>query len=1008
MLYSSWKYYRVHSCMTSLPASIESYLLEAGFSATEVLVLKRLLEEEAMTLRELAAKTGKSTGVLDQATKKLSDKSIVVKENINGSPKCTLSSLDAIRQWMEKDMNQKKDVLHRKKQDFDAFIATVEHEKDRPEMQYFEGLKGLEQAFTKLLEMKSAEWLHFVPALMREEDDPLCEFRVNLFRERRRNKVFMRSIGQDVPLGRRYQSRDIFEYRDSRLVAVEQFPVTFEEFIVGDTVACFDIPNQKASFINYPAMADSQRHMFEMLWYQAECNDDEECAAAVESRPPQEPDLETRVFSGLREFFMSKKSLITFGALGVLSALMTWGMYVNNQSLNFQRMQDRVVAIARTAALEIDTNELSQLQQEEDYRKPAWEKVVSQLKNIKDINSDIIYVYIFRKSEKDPKRLEFIADAASMDPYANFDEDISNDVDANMDGVIEPDGADYLQWPGQDYPNAPDAAFSSFEGLSVSDFYEDQWGKVVSGYAPIFDDKGNVVAVLAVDIKAVMLDELTLQTFSPIYYLLAFFIIFVFIRFAAFHRSLASEVLKLSQTKKALISAGVCSVLALGITIAIYNNATYLNTQRVREQVKAIAATAAGELKSQDIDNLHVEADMNKEVYTSVVKTLDSIRTENHAIEYVYIIRPTAEDGMFELVADSYGLDIDKKIDFNKDGIIGEEDEIPIPGMPYDVSEIPAVALGMVVPSADAEPFIDQWGTFISGFAPIKNAQGVTVAVLGIDRVASDVQKLTLGTFSPIHYFLGFFALLIFVRLAVFHNALLKALLHLSRTRKVLVSLGICSGIALVVTFGMYQYTLNLMKEEIGQRLVSIVATAAPEISYKDLEVVHTEEDMRRPQYQNLFSKLNEIRNSNTDILYSYIMRPTADPEMFEFVADADSNYFLPEDPDDPDAIEVLPPGTSYDANQLAQYDEMERLLVVALSDGKFTTDKWGTYLSASAPVFNKSGVGIAILGVDMDVSDVYQEVNSRFKPYIWFLSIFVLLLILKLFLLHQKPAIQH
>jgi len=448
--------------------------------------------------------------------------------------------------------------------------------------------------------------------------------------------------------------------------------------------------------------------------------------------------------------------------------------------------------------------------------------------------------------------------------------------------------------------------------------------------------------------------------------------------------------------------------LALGITIAIYNNATYLNTQRVREQVKAIAATAAGELKSQDIDNLHVEADMNKEVYTSVVKTLDSIRTENHAIEYVYIIRPTAEDGMFELVADSYGLDIDKKIDFNKDGIIGEEDEIPIPGMPYDVSEIPAVALGMVVPSADAEPFIDQWGTFISGFAPIKNAQGVTVAVLGIDRVASDVQKLTLGTFSPIHYFLGFFALLIFVRLAVFHNALLKALLHLSRTRKVLVSLGICSGIALVVTFGMYQYTLNLMKEEIGQRLVSIVATAAPEISYKDLEVVHTEEDMRRPQYQNLFSKLNEIRNSNTDILYSYIMRPTADPEMFEFVADADSNYFLPEDPDDPDAIEVLPPGTSYDANQLAQYDEMERLLVVALSDGKFTTDKWGTYLSASAPVFNKSGVGIAILGVDMDVSDVYQEVNSRFKPYIWFLSIFVLLLILKLFLLHQKPAIQH
>ncbi|PIR54592.1 hypothetical protein COU75_00125 [Candidatus Peregrinibacteria bacterium CG10_big_fil_rev_8_21_14_0_10_42_8] len=336
--------------MTTLPASIEAYILEAGFSATEVLVLKRLLEGEAMTLRELAAKTGKSTGVLDQATKKLSDKHIVVKESINGTPKCTLASLESIQQWMEKDMNDKKDVLHRKKQDFDAFLATIEHEKDRPEMQYFEGLDGLQKAFAKLLEKDSREWLHFVPALMREEDDPLCEFRVNLFRERRRKKVFMRSITQDVPLGRRYQSRDIFEYRDSRLVSIEQFPVTFEEFIVGDTVACFDIPNQKASFINYPAMADSVKHMFEMLWCQAECTDEEVCKVQAENRSPQEPDMATRVMSELEEFFMSKKNLIIFGAIGALFAMMTWGMYVNNHNLNKNQLAGKTVAIASTKA----------------------------------------------------------------------------------------------------------------------------------------------------------------------------------------------------------------------------------------------------------------------------------------------------------------------------------------------------------------------------------------------------------------------------------------------------------------------------------------------------------------------------------------------------------------------------------------------------------------------------------------------------------------------------------
>ena len=259
-----------------------------------------------MTLRELAAKTGKSTGVLDQATKKLSEKNILEKEHINGSSKYALASLDAIQYWMQKDMEQKKEILRRKKKDFDAFLSTVAHAKDRPEMQYFEGTEGLQKAFAKLLGKKESEWLHFIPAQRKEEEDPLQEFRVNLFRERRKNKIFMRSISQNSALGNRYKHRDIFEYRNTRLVSVEQFPVSFEEFIVGDTVACFDMQNMKASFIQYPELAASQRHMFEMLWCLAEEGvTEEECTVvAMQSHPAQEPGMETKVASGLREFFM--------------------------------------------------------------------------------------------------------------------------------------------------------------------------------------------------------------------------------------------------------------------------------------------------------------------------------------------------------------------------------------------------------------------------------------------------------------------------------------------------------------------------------------------------------------------------------------------------------------------------------------------------------------------------------------------------------------------------------
>jgi hypothetical protein len=591
----------------------------------------------------------------------------------------------------------------------------------------------------------------------------------------------MRVISPDIPLGRRYQSRDIFEYRGTRLVQPEDFPVSFEQFIVGDTVACIDLVEQKASFIRYPDLADSQRKIFEMLWCKAgeECSD-EECQLQSEVSAPQTPGMETKVFSGVREFFLSRKSIVTLALLGVASALMTWGLYVNNQSLNFQRMQDKVVAIARTAALEIDVGDLNQLKKESDYKKPEWRKVVAKLKNIKDINSDIVYVYIFRKVENDPIQMEFVADASSMNPYANFDEDPSNDVDANGDGIVDPEGADYLQWPGQEYPEPPDAAYKSFEGLSASDFYEDQWGKVVSGYAPILNAKGNVAAVLAVDIKALRLDELTSQTFMPFYIFLGLFILFTLVRLAAFHRSLCKEILRIAKERNILVTCGICAAAAAVMTLLLYNNFSSLNTQRVRDQVKAIAATAAQEFDTKDLNAIQNIEDINKPEWAKLVNQLLSVRERNPDIRFVYILRPTKDPKIFTFVSDADSMDPYAQIDLNQDGIIDEADSLNPPGDPYDVSEIPGVTLGMKGPSVDEEPFTDQWGTFISGFAPIKDGKGNTVAVLGVDRIADDVQELTFRTFKPIQYFLGIFLFLVVFRFAIFNQSLSQWILELS------------------------------------------------------------------------------------------------------------------------------------------------------------------------------------------------------------------------------------
>src|SRR3990167_3464162 len=111
------------------------------------------------------------------------------------------------------------------------------------------------------------------------------------------------------------------------------------------------------------------------------------------------------------------RTLVYLGGIVALVAVAiaifaSWILYNQTITLLTENLRERLLSISVTAAANIDPVALSHL-----------------------------------KTEADPMAMEFVADAESINPYANLDEDPSNDVDANKDGVIEPDGADKLQWP---------------------------------------------------------------------------------------------------------------------------------------------------------------------------------------------------------------------------------------------------------------------------------------------------------------------------------------------------------------------------------------------------------------------------------------------------------------------------------------------------------------------------------------------------------------------------------
>ena len=98
-------------------------------------------------------------------------------------------------------------------------------------------------------------------------------------------------------------------------------------------------------------------------------------------------------------------------------------LYQHTVNLLTNNLRERLLTISITVASNVDAKDLEELKVEEDWHKPAWIHVVTQLNRAKYSNKDIVFMYIFRKKADDPTQIEFVVDADSIDPYAN----ISND-----------------------------------------------------------------------------------------------------------------------------------------------------------------------------------------------------------------------------------------------------------------------------------------------------------------------------------------------------------------------------------------------------------------------------------------------------------------------------------------------------------------------------------------------------------------------------------------------------
>ena len=190
--------------------------------------------------------------------------------------------------------------------------------------------------------------------------------------------------------------------------------------------------------------------------------------------------------------------------------------------------------------------------------------------------------------------------------------------------------------------------------------------------------------------------------------------------------------------------------------------------QELRERLKTMAAISALQFHAEDLDEFHTLTDIDKPIYATVIRQMRAIRKQSSDIIFIYILRPLDEDS-YEFVADADSLYAVAQEDLNNDGMIDDSDQPAPPGTPYDVSNFPSIKRALFGPTTIDEPFTDQWGTHMSGFAPILNSKGKAVAIIGIDMDAQRYVNLSHRILSPLIVLLVLVAALLLSSLVAYY-----------------------------------------------------------------------------------------------------------------------------------------------------------------------------------------------------------------------------------------------
>lgn len=171
-----------------------------------------------------------------------------------------------------------------------------------------------------------------------------------------------------------------------------------------------------------------------------------------------------------------------------------------------------------------------------------------------------------------------------------------------------------------------------------------------------------------------------------------------------------------------LVAAMIMVTVVISCFFGVFFYLDYQKTlmEDLKSRIIGIATTAAASIDTEKHQQLLVTPDMESEDYIELKKYLQKIQEEN-GLTFLYTFAPLNQNEVqFVVDADPEG------------GAIGDPYKAPL--------RMQEVFQGEAV--AEDEITSDEWGEYLSAYAPIKDTNGVTVAAIGGDISAVDITQM--------------------------------------------------------------------------------------------------------------------------------------------------------------------------------------------------------------------------------------------------------------------------